>query len=144
MLPDLYFRITAQGNTTAAFAKTKAEVRGVKAEMAGLASTAASALRSFGLFAGVGGLGLVARSARDAIREVGDLADASDRAGVSAEKLQVLRFALEQTAGSAEDSAFTDAYAAAMVDKVRADCTEHLARLGGALAGQIHVGGHMQ
>lgn len=50
---------------------------------------------------GAAGLLMLARKAQEAVSEVGDLADAADRAGVSAEKLQVLRYALEQTAGDA-------------------------------------------
>lgn len=41
---------------------------------------------------------------RASVHELGDLSDAAERAGVSAEKLQVLRFAMEQTTGSAEQA----------------------------------------
>jgi hypothetical protein len=65
------------------------------------------ALSSFGLGAGLGMFldptSLVTGVTR-AVSAVDDLGDASERAGISAEKLQVFRFALEQNAGSAADA----------------------------------------
>jgi hypothetical protein len=65
---------------------------------------AGSAISKLAVFAGLGGVGLAAMvsKVRDAIGSVGDLADAAARAGVSAEKLQVLRQALAQNGGAAE------------------------------------------
>jgi hypothetical protein len=63
-----------------------------------------AAARGLNLPALIGGFGVAAFGSkiRDAIGEIGDLADAAARAGVSAEKLQVIRQALAQNGGEAD------------------------------------------
>lgn len=60
----------------------------------------------FGLGAALSYLdpGNLVRGVRETVREVDNLGDAAERAGVSAERLQVLRYVLEQGAGAAEDA----------------------------------------
>jgi hypothetical protein len=64
---------------------------------------AQAAARGLNLPALIGGFGVAAFGSkiREAIGNIGDLADAAARAGVSAEKLQVLRYALSQNGGEA-------------------------------------------
>lgn len=63
-----------------------------------------AAARGLNLPALIGGFGMAALGSkiREAIGDIGDLADAAARAGVSAEKLQVLRYALSQNGGEAD------------------------------------------
>jgi len=104
MLPDLKFRISAENATATAFANVRGEVKATETAFAAAARQAKLLMGAVGATVGIAGITMLARSAREAIGTVGDLNDAADRAGVSAEKLQLLRFALEQTAGSAEDA----------------------------------------
>lgn len=94
-------RVTAYA-LTAARAAQSVEGRFALMNRAVLAS--GQALQRLPIFslAGAAGIGLLTSKAREAIRSVGDLADAAARAGVSAEKLQVLRQALAQNGGEAE------------------------------------------
>jgi len=101
MLQDLLFRIRATGETAAAFGKVKAEALDTKAAIAGVATQARGLSAILGIGFGAATVLSLARSIRETIGEVGDLADAAQRAGVSAEELQVLRYMLEQTAGDA-------------------------------------------
>jgi hypothetical protein len=69
-----------------------------------LASIGAAAREAAGMLGVAFGASALVSQVRASVRELGDLSDAAERAGVSAEKLQVLRFAMEQTTGSAEQA----------------------------------------
>jgi hypothetical protein len=79
---------------------TKA-VKSLDGALAKMSAGAKTALATLGIGLGVGAL---ASGVRSAVADLGDLADAAERAGVSAEKLQVLRYALDQGTGSAEEA----------------------------------------
>lgn len=70
-----------------------------------VSATFAATAKSFAVgFVGAFSLAQIGGAATAAVSAVGDLADAAARAGASAEKLQVLRGALEQNGGAAEDA----------------------------------------
>jgi hypothetical protein len=97
MMPDLAFRITASNQTAGFFSAIRRDLQSIR----GAALTLRGALgATFGItaFAGIGS------SARSAIADVAGIGEAAERAGVSAERLQVFRFGLEQIGGSAADA----------------------------------------
>lgn len=110
---DVRFDILADDRTRAAFASVRRNLGDTRRQVSGLSSEltrASSFIGSVGKsFAGGLGIGFLAANlaelpaaARQAVSELDDLGDAAERAGVSGEKLQVMRYALEQTTGSAE------------------------------------------
>lgn len=91
------------------FEKKMARANAIASSSAGkiqgsLSAAAGRANKALGLI-GVGlTAGFLTSASRKAISEIGDLADAATQAGISAEGLQVFRFAIDQAGGSVEDA----------------------------------------
>lgn len=102
-------RVDLSANTAAFSAglnRAQGDLTKFGAAASGMAGKVAGVL---GLGLGIGAVVQLAGAARKAVGDLGDLADAATRAGVSAEKLQVFRFALSQAGGdaAAADDALT-------------------------------------
>lgn len=96
MLPDLLFRIRAQGDTARAFAATRAEVDKTKASFGGLAGQAGMVRSLLAGFAGGLAFGAFAELRRlpaiigDIVSESSAMAKMADRIGVTTDRLQEL------------------------------------------------------
>lgn len=95
MLPDLLFRIRAQGDTARAFAATRGEVEKTRASFVGLGKAIAG---GFGIGAGMTLLQGLPRLIKGVVDEASGLVNAADRIGITTERLQEL----QHTAGLAD------------------------------------------